>query len=380
MASKSSGFLKKIGANKIVVIATLVLGVVGITYTTVPQVKDFVDNTIDKVAETFGVKEGQNLEQLEKVTNIEYDETTRQLTFDENLKARGYKVNIIHKNGGISVDAQAGVVTIPTIEGIQDGDILSFEVIAVGDYTTTKNSEKATYEHTVQFASKMLYELTKLQTDEMIKRFGVLASRIRFQTGQVTSYNIDGDILTIEGQAKNHSGSKVNFTVTYDLSKYEERDFSNPTNYLELLRYLTNRTAQIISIDAKISQDFVSMKDVLESAGAFEEYTSQGYSIETVQFAHSNLQVLEESTTITYTATYRATNALGNAVTFTQENKITVDGQHNSIEEFAVAAGQSVSVTQEAKQELDQVLNNHLEKTNQAQTTKTATNSQDMEF
>ena len=147
--AKKRGIIKKA-----VIGLTVLASLVGIAYNAIPQVEEIVDNSVDKTVDSLrdsGIVKGQ-LVQLEAPTNIKFDERTGEITFDGPSNAKSYRVVVRHNDKGFKIDTfiTSAQISKSSIRRRMNGDKIVIEIEAIGDYITTKTSDAARYEYTLQ--------------------------------------------------------------------------------------------------------------------------------------------------------------------------------------------------------------------------------------
>jgi sulfur transfer complex TusBCD TusB component (DsrH family) len=368
--------------TKVVIGATILLGLVGITYGTVPQVKETIDNVVDKIVDAVTVF--QALEKLEAVQNVQYDEKTRTISFDENLKARGYLINYTHNGIGYSVntDVAFAKISLNKLGKPKTGDVITFEIFALGDGVKTKISDSTIYEYTLQFQDEVNYELAAKYLDIFQKNLLGYFGNVKAKTIEFDGFNVVDNMLIIEGTGTSNAGRNINFEYKIDISKVSvDKSFESAHDFIELISF-TNRNIKTGTLTAEYAVDYIDMTDLLKNGGAFDEYISQGYNIEVLKFENSRLLLENDVYYVLQDGVYRATHPNKETITFTQETKVAIDNSniYTNVEEFLEDASNFGVVTVEDKVVFNANLNEHLTETVKALQTLTETKDVSQEF
>lgn len=364
--------------RKISIVTSILSGIFIITYSSVKPVRDSINKIVGIIFEV-SPEENIKIEKLEAVTNVSYDEKTRTLTFKENLKAKNHVVVVNHVGTkGYLIETNIGQVEIYGNNVLLDGDIIRFEVTAKGDNYKTKDSNTVVYEYEMKFANQSVYDFSKYRFERFIKESAEEYSEFRMKFFEAKSFNIDGDYLIIEGTGKSGGGNDVNFSIKYNITEFAKGnsiDFTNLNNYSKLISYMNRNTSKYSFVEAKFADDFIDLTKILEENGQFDDYINSDYRIEVLQY--SNTEVLRESGAnyIIHTAIYQAVHESKPTITFKQINKIKIqnDKNYENVLEFLEDAKIESVLTTESRQIYDHVLNDHLKKTLEADSSKIKT-------
>lgn len=350
----------------ILIITTILGSLFGVSYATVPEFQDVVnDKVVDVVKKNVPFLERTSLEELKPVTNIKFDEDTGMLIFDESPGAKGYIVNVRYHDHGYRLESDTNQVKI-RLSNILNGDTVTFEVIAEGDYVKTKNSKGVEFSHTMQFVNDTYYVLSKSLLDNIMSVAPRTFNGFRTTFFEARSFDVQGEYFVIEGVGKSGSGRPVNFSIKYDMTEYKKSnsaDFTNLSNYLNFLNYFRNNKRMITT--AEYADGFIDMTNLLESHGVFSEYTDLGYKVEALQYSNSGIYSLDGESYVESTGIYKATHENLPSVTFKQANKISIetDDHYYAVEDFILDAEDLGIITEGEKEIYDRVLSDHFDKT-----------------
>lgn len=356
--AKKRGIIKKA-----VIGLTVLASLVGIAYNAIPQVKEIVDNSVDKIVDSLrdsGIVEGQ-LVQLEAPTNIKFDERTGEITFDGPSNAKSYRVVVRHNDRGFEIDTfiTSAQISESSIRRRMNGDKIVIEIEAIGDYITTKTSDAARYEYTLQHADEMTYK----KIEDVLDAIFSDAFRVKTATTEIVGMNIVGNQFVFEGTGTSAGGRKINFTFDYNIQNYTgNKDITNPHDLYDLLVYM-NLNIKGPPPKDEYAHEYIDLTQILEDGGAFDEYISQGYKIETLKYENSVLRVEDGNQYIVQKGLYKATHETKEDIIFQQQNKIVIENgkMYGSINEFVQdAKTQSVVKADSDEIVFDQTLTKHL--------------------
>lgn len=359
--AKKRGIIKKA-----VIGLTVLVSLVGIAYNAIPQVKEIVDNSVDKIVDSLrdsGIVQGQ-LVQLEAPTNIKFDERTGEITFDGPSNAKSYRVVVRHNDRGFVIDTfiTSAQISKSSIRRRMNGDKIVILIEAIGDYITTKTSDAARYEYTLQHADEMTYKKIEDLLEVLMKNFSG-RFRVNAATTEIVGMNIVGNQFVFEGTGTSAGGRKINFTFDYDIQNYTgNKDITNPHDLYDLLVYM-NKNIKGLTVKDEYAHEYIDLTQFLEDGGAFDEYISQGYMIETLKYENSVLRVEDGNQYIVQKGLYKATHETKEDIIFQQQNKIVIENgkMYGSINEFVQdAKTQSVVKAESDEIVFDQTLTKHL--------------------
>jgi hypothetical protein len=327
---KIRNFIKKTAT-----ITTIVAVVIGVSYTFSPKVREIVDNVIDNIIDNI-VDNGQSqLEQIDSVTGITFNEEEKTISFNEVLNAQGYIIDVKDVKTGNTFTYESSVASrqIQMPIGVNTGDVLSFGVTAKGDYINTKNSQVVFFEYELLFVDQKAYEMAEFSLFEGISL--LLDLKIRggmVQLQAITSIDVVGSNATITGIAKNSLGQQFHFITTIDMSSQSEHlkdNYTTASDFKNLTSLISNNVRENSAFEHNFTNAYTNVSQALLQTSAFENYLQQGYTIETMQQKNgSAYQFAEGQMAFDVTGIYKATHPTLGTVTFEVTHQVVM--QHNA--------------------------------------------------
>lgn len=341
--------------KKVLVVFTLVGALVGIA-TTVPQIREIVDDFLPGNQETI---EENELQKMESPTNIVFDESQRTITFDEILGASGYKLRVYSNiaSGYFEYTSPIAHFEIALVDGLSSGDTLNFEVIALGDNVTTSNSEATQYSYTMQHLDD---EYNIQSTNYLYNRIS-RALKSYFQVGVITvdtinSIQLNGTTATVKGIAKNGSNREFIFSYDIDLSNKQEHlpaSINTASQFNTLIKLINAQDINYFTLDRTFTDTITNVQQGLATSGAFAEYISQGYQITVLQQKNSSIyNVDSENKAFDVTGVYVATKEGSENITFEVKHTVNLsyNQEFNSDSEYFEFFNQNGSTNVEVKE------------------------------
>ncbi|WP_026400310.1 hypothetical protein [Acholeplasma equifetale] len=326
---KFGDFVKKT-VKRTLISLTIVAGVVGVLYYTVEPVKDFIDDTINKIGEVIENEPGDVItEKLAPVQNIQYNQETEELTFDAVEGATTYLVEYSVKETGYTYRYTTNETksTAQLTSLILPGQTVVFSVTAYGN--SFLPSDPATFEIVVEKTRQEQnpYE----QFSRIYSSVGeVLNSKARqtvtLQTIDVFDY--ENQILTLHGVALNRSGVPFEYKLVYDLQGTTAPAQINDINTLgEVVKLMSASayTGSNIDFYYNAMPEHVDVTEkVATSSDILKDYIEQGYSVEIIKYNYSDeFNAGQDKVGITVSGFYKLTHeTLGTIIVEASHNLV----------------------------------------------------------
>jgi len=149
----------KKSVRTIIILSIVGLVLTGGTITGVllwPKIKEDVQNIITNII--IDNHTNNDLTPLQKVSNINFVEETRMLTFDEVEGATNYEIyeKNLDNNSLYFYTATSGNLEVSLPKNSITGQTLLFTIEAIGDGIKTCNSEPAVYNYTLQYETEKI--------------------------------------------------------------------------------------------------------------------------------------------------------------------------------------------------------------------------------
>lgn len=315
--------------NKIFLVITTV-GIVALSIFSIPKIIDIVE--IIKDPNNPNNPFGDKLTALDPVTNINFDEEARLLTFNGVEGARLYEVRMTNTNLDFtySYDSLVTSVVTETIPNSLTGHLFNFSIITKGDYETTDDSVPATYTYTLQHETERLYTS---YTEHMYRVLtSVLNTNVRggdIELDSIDTINYIENVFYVKGSAKNYEDRDFYFTISTP-PKTSQYPNGYPADKLpifdsvEIINIVTASISMNVSrvLSTVFREDFVDVTSglLIGESDTFKQYEDQGYQIEKLQ---------QTNTSFTYLGNgYRSFMVSGIYQATGKEDKITFELNH----------------------------------------------------
>lgn len=295
-----------------------------------------LSESVYEVLDEIGIQsrwDWRDVEALEPVTILSYDEENKILRFTADENADYYDIYYTYRDddshyyvcpGEDVVEASTvvdGVVIVNLKEFrppiVITGDIIFFEIIAKGDLINYNDSAKASYTYTVQNRSEKYYAMIYTQLNECADDYGT--GRI----GPVKSidyFNYIEDQLYIDGVFVTHN-QDIRFSMVYDLSNVSMSD-DNLDDVLGFYRFIRGYSIEDTKSLYEVDEEYVTFtqslveeaydfSNVLEkNSDSFEALVNQGFDIEMSQEYYYNFIQGVDKVSFSVAGIYKATNQM----------------------------------------------------------------------
>lgn len=318
-----------IGTLKKAALVTLALGVAGTAvYSFVPSVKETVDRKVEEAKAIWDLKKV-----IEPVENINYDQFTSVLSFDEAKYADTYTITFddYKNNTQHTFTSSEPSLKIALPKEYVAGDKVRFTVSASGPETETLYSIDAKYSYELLDLSQRYQEETFQFFLDKISQFMVLDSYYNASVSDFRYYyinNVEFGSGEFENQMKATGlvakGARIEyFDIIVNLKDLNIENI-DPQNAEELYKFLDSIDMQLTNEDIiytpeeHISMIYYQGASILSNFGVFDQYLNQGYSIETID---ERLERTDDDTVNYIVGQYRAVKEGYEPIYFEQKNE-----------------------------------------------------------
>lgn len=316
----------KKSVRTIIILSIVGLVLTGGTITGVllwPKIKEDVQNIITNII--IDNHTNNDLTPLQKVSNINFVEETRMLTFDEVEGATNYEIyeKNLDNNSLYFYTATSGNLEVSLPKNSITGQTLLFTIEAIGDGIKTCNSELASYEYTLQYETERLYSAYTTTFYDVIES---VVNKSIFGNIELTSLdtiNYQDNKFYVKGQAKNYLNENFYFNIASN-SKKEISDFT----LIDTIDILTASIEHSRTLSYDYTAGYTNMTSglLLGNSNTFNEYKNNGYNISMLQQTNSSVTTLTNGDrSVTINGIYQATK---------QEEKVTFELGHTVVMPF----------------------------------------------
>ncbi|MGI5841842.1 MAG: hypothetical protein ACOX6H_00915 [Christensenellales bacterium] len=290
------------------IVSSIAAGALGLAYVGIPGVKEKINETIVEIIEGYNEKD---LVKLGKVENIRYTEHNSRLTFDAVENASAYRIHVTNKTTGDTKGwkTKATEYFVQFDKAVSTGDILEFNVCALGDDKTTKRGDDTIFEYEMKYITQLTYKSIGNRF------FRVATGRISFDC-DLTELDFQAldqseNTVTIYGKGKDYSNMTVNFKVDFILNMID-KNLQNIDTTHELFNFVQgyanqNSTKEPYTYEKENTRNFVDLGETLIENGALEKYTKDGYEVKSLQYSNGDMKTVNDKVEIEYSGLFTAT-------------------------------------------------------------------------
>lgn len=315
----------KKSVRTIIILSIVGLVLTGGTITGVllwPKIKEDVQNIITNII--IDNHTNNDLTPLQKVSNINFVEETRMLTFGEVEGATNYEIyeKNIDNNSLYFYTATSGNLEVSLPKNSITGQTLLFTIEAIGDGIKTCNSELASYEYTLQYETDRLYNTYTTTFYETVEDILDYYTYSNAELISIDTINYQDNKFYVKGLIKDYLDKNYYFNIASTTNTLV--DFNSP-DVIALISGSIGHTGTL-SYDSTAGYTNMTSGLLLGNSNTFNEYKNNGYNISMLQQTNSSVTTLTNGDrSLTVNGIYQATK---------QDEKVTFELGHTVVMPF----------------------------------------------